>query len=102
MRKACDEGVSWLEVGDDSCPFSRRARDGAPPKYARSSSAPARDVRVSHESAPTSGHDPCPKPKPRLLPNPPPNPNLYALTSRRGRKEGARLTMLPAVDHHGQ
>jgi hypothetical protein len=44
--------------------FSRRARAGAPPKYARSSSAPARDVRVSHESAPASGHDPCPKPKP--------------------------------------
>jgi hypothetical protein len=57
-------------VGDDSCPFSRRARDGAPPSSARSPSAPARDVRVSHESAPNSGHDPSPKPKPLPLPNP--------------------------------
>jgi hypothetical protein len=65
-------------------------------------SAPARSVRVSHDSDPTSGHDPRPKPKPLLLPDLPPIPNPYAPTGRRGRKDGARLSLLPTVDHHGQ
>ena len=57
------------------------------------SSAPARDVRVSHESAPTAGHDPCPKPKP--------NPGAYSVAGRRGRKEDARLPTVRTVEHHG-
>ena len=62
-----------------------------PTVFQRAPSAPARSVRVSHDSDPASGHAPCPKPKPLLLPN----PNPYAPAGRRGRKEGARLTMLP-------
>ena len=51
-------------------------------------------MRVSHDSDPASGHEPCPKPNP--------NPNPYAPAGRRGRKEDPRLTTLPSGDHHGQ
>ena len=74
----------------------------APRCVSRRSSAPARSVRVSHDSDPASGHAPCPRPKPCPKPKPNPNPHPYLTAGRRGRKEGARLTLLPTGDHLGQ
>ena len=67
-------------------------RDGAPAVFRRAPSAPARSVRVSHDSDPASGHDSCLKPLP--LPNPnlrlthfvtPEALNTSPLAGRRGR-----------------
>src|SRR5450755_2085144 len=74
----------------------------APRCVSRRSSPPARSVRVSHDSDPASGHAPCPRPKPCPKPKPNPNPHPYLTAGRRGRKEGARLTLLPTGDHLGQ
>ena len=65
----------------------------APHRTSRFPSAPARSVRVSHDSDLASGHDPSPKPKPKPRPYPP--------AGRRGRNEDPRLTTLPNADHHG-
>ena len=46
-----------------------------PAVFRRAPSAPARSVRVSHDSDPASGHEPCPKPNPN--PNPNPNPKAF-------------------------
>jgi hypothetical protein len=51
--------------GEDPC--------GRPAVFRRAPSAPPRSVRVSHDSDPTSRHEPCPKPNP----NPNPNPKAF-------------------------
>ena len=53
-----------------------------PAVFRRAPSAPARSVRVSHDSDPTSGHEPCPKP----LPNPNPNPRPTRFVTSEGLK----------------
>src|SRR5438477_6074729 len=60
--------------------------------------APARGVRVSHESDPASGHDPS-APSRARKPSPNPKTEPFTLSGTRGCNEAARAAELPKLDH---